>query len=495
MSNLDYSKWDRLELSDDSDIEMHPNIDKRSFINWKRRDIHEKRMQNRQRMQDLEKAIAMNERLRSYINELVFDLELASAPSGKSASDFIESTISDWLAKHNDEETASEGGPTYTQMLTALAQQIKEKITDAPEGSVRSARAADELRKHEQLLLQQVSTARAELAELEQKMHEKITSEDIHMGFDSSSISHIDKPMDEAIVSAKRQDQHSGNKQKVTSIETVHNGVSRTSAARGHDTDLTSGSAADTEGENIAGTDIGQGESDENKSLKLTPTAEQFSRIEIGRYSECLEFLGSHSWLVDSSQHVDALLLAAFNWQMKGDERMAKQCVHQGLLLQYCRELGRDGVRIFFNRIMKDKSEAAHVFLEDVNSCYKRVQNRAVDLAQEESKEGVEQIQLMSTDPNMQISINIPEPEDVEARAIFESFPPNLRTALGSKNLDEINKVLGSMAVDEAEQIVEKLNAGNMLSIEEGIIDATKGDISEALERDVRENNMAQAPS
>ena len=43
VSKLNYSKWDNLELSDDSDIEVHPNVDKRSFIRWKQRDIHEKR--------------------------------------------------------------------------------------------------------------------------------------------------------------------------------------------------------------------------------------------------------------------------------------------------------------------------------------------------------------------------------------------------------------------------------------------------------------------
>lgn len=43
MGKLNYSKWDTLELSDDSDIEVHPNVDKNSFIRWKQRDIHEKR--------------------------------------------------------------------------------------------------------------------------------------------------------------------------------------------------------------------------------------------------------------------------------------------------------------------------------------------------------------------------------------------------------------------------------------------------------------------
>ena len=39
-SKLNYAKWDNLELSDDSDIEVHPNVDKKSFIRWKQRDIH-----------------------------------------------------------------------------------------------------------------------------------------------------------------------------------------------------------------------------------------------------------------------------------------------------------------------------------------------------------------------------------------------------------------------------------------------------------------------
>ena len=40
---VDYSKWDALELSDDSDFEPHPNVDKRSFIRAKQHQIHEQR--------------------------------------------------------------------------------------------------------------------------------------------------------------------------------------------------------------------------------------------------------------------------------------------------------------------------------------------------------------------------------------------------------------------------------------------------------------------
>ena len=42
--------------------------------------------------------------------------------------------------------------------------------------------------------------------------------------------------------------------------------------------------------------------------------------------------------------------------------------------------------------------------------------------------------------------------------------------------MEDINVVLGKMAVDEAEEIVELLGQGGMLSIEPTIIDTTKGE-------------------
>lgn len=59
------------------------------------------------------------------------------------------------------------------------------------------------------------------------------------------------------------------------------------------------------------------------------------------------------------------------------------------------------------------------------------------------------------------------------ARAVFDTFPPGLQRALESGKLDEVNKVLAKMSVDEAEQVVEQLGNGGMLSLEEGVIDAT----------------------
>jgi cell division cycle protein 37 len=44
---------------------------------------------------------------------------------------------------------------------------------------------------------------------------------------------------------------------------------------------------------------------------------------------------------------------------------------------------------------------------------------------------------------------------------------------LESEKLDEVNIVLGKMSVEEAEEIVELLGKGGMLSVEQEIIDAT----------------------
>lgn len=126
--------------------------------------------------------------------------------------------------------------------------------------------------------------------------------------------------------------------------------------------------------------------------------------------------------------------------------------------------------------------QASTLFRNDVNETYNKIKTRAAELAKDGSASndpaGVEQIQLHAVDPNTKITINIPaaesnEPVEVEARKIFESFSKELQQALSSESLDEVNKVLGKMSVEEAEDVVEKLGESGMLSLEEGIVDAT----------------------
>jgi cell division cycle protein 37 len=137
------------------------------------------------------------------------------------------------------------------------------------------------------------------------------------------------------------------------------------------------------------------------------------------------------------------------------------------------------------HRISTPSHQAQKVFQEDVSSTYDRIRTRAAELAKERSSPsaGVEQIQLHAVDPNTKITISIPSPTDTEAREIFNSFSPELQKSLESGSLDEVNKVLGAMSVEEAEAVVAKLGEGGMLSLEEGVIDATTEEGREALKR------------
>lgn len=135
--------------------------------------------------------------------------------------------------------------------------------------------------------------------------------------------------------------------------------------------------------------------------------------------------------------------------------------------------------------------QASTLFQKDVTETYHRIKTRAAELAKDSSASndpaGVEQIQLHAVDPNTKITINIPaadsrEPVEIEARKIFDSFSQDLQKALASESLDEVNKVLGKMSVPEAEDLIEKLGDSGMLSLEEGIVDATTEEGKKKLE-------------
>lgn len=176
---------------------------------------------------------------------------------------------------------------------------------------------------------------------------------------------------------------------------------------------------------------------------------------------------------------------------MEGNAKEAKQCVNQALLIQYCRQLGKDGVGLFFRRITTQGHQAGKLFTDDVNDTYNKIKVRVAELAKERANqpEGEEQIQLHAVDPNTKINIVVPPPvpkdlatpsaqpppteDQIEARKIFESFPPGLQRALESGELDEVNRVLGKMSVEEAEEVVAQLGEGGMLNLEENVIDAT----------------------
>lgn len=254
-------------------------------------------------------------------------------------------------------------------------------------------------------------------------------------------------------------------------------------SAVGPDYDQSSGADADIEDD--AGLE-------DDEDIKPTKLGCKFGEIPFGDYPASWKFIAANPSIL-SERDTDGLLVEAFNKQMEGNDKYARQCVHQALLIQYCRQLGKDGVALFFKRIMTKGHQAQRLFLDDVDSTYHKIKTRATELARQraevESKGGVEQIQLHAVDPNTSINIKVPPPiptdlgahstepppnaHEIQARLIFETFPPGLQRALESGSLDEVNIILGKMSVDEAEEIVGKLGDGGMLSLEDGVVDAT----------------------
>lgn len=144
--------------------------------------------------------------------------------------------------------------------------------------------------------------------------------------------------------------------------------------------------------------------------------------------------------------------------------------------------------------------KSLRMFRDDVATTSARIIARAKVVAAERAESnGREQIQLVASDPSTIISFEVPDgppPETLEVTGegsedfdpvlvreflqkrweIYESFPVGLKKALATKSLEGVNKVLGKMAVEEAEEVVEKLQESGILSFEEkGVRDMTGG--------------------
>jgi cell division cycle protein 37 len=159
-------------------VTVHPNVDKKSFIRWKQRDIHEKRAQRKQDIQNIKLSNDVNRILQLQIDEIT--ARLKSAPSTLSESNILLAFKPD--EKFGEAPTGAEGH-TYAQMLASLFDDIRKKITnedDKKEAYIR------ELGVHRKKIDQDIAKNETELVKLEKEEKSKITSEGVHEGFSSS---------------------------------------------------------------------------------------------------------------------------------------------------------------------------------------------------------------------------------------------------------------------------------------------------------------------
>lgn len=326
---LDYSKWDALELSDDSDIEVHPNVDKRSFIRAKQSQIHAERESRRLEIKTLKYERILNDGLLSRIDELLSRLRTLGTdanPDTAALQTLVEAARNpnaDTPPPPPDGVHAAESGvrPTYSQMLGGMLDEVKKEL-DKDQPADRAAAYVRGVEGHRELVRGLQEKLFARLAELEKIEESKITSESIHTGFDRSQVSKEKEESSKA---------HGGDKQS-ESVELLNPGT-------GTDGSASKAAAKEDEGD------------DEN--IKVTQLAREFARVPQGDYGACLRFIQANKTPLLTERKTDELLIEAFDAQLEGKPDYARQCVHQGLLLQYCRSLGPDGISLFFKRYVR----------------------------------------------------------------------------------------------------------------------------------------------
>ncbi|KAM0265194.1 hypothetical protein ACHAQJ_000347 [Trichoderma viride] len=467
---IDYSRFDAIEVSDDSDIEVHPNVDKRSFIRAKQNQIHQERQQRKNRIAALKYERVINSALLGRIVSLLDSLKAhaAEAATGNQGEIAFKAVISSAGDPKDDQPPPRPEGvfsddqplPSYSKMMMQLLDQVN-KALDEKKPDDRYTGMLEEIQEHVNKIKELQKEQADELEKLEKEEGKKITSDNVHDGFNSS---HVNK----SSPSEKKED---------SKVELLNPNFPASASASG-------ASSSDK----VA--------VDDDDEIEASPAAKKFAAISINEYSTSLKFLAQNPQIL-TEQETDGLLVLAFDAALERKDDLARQCVHQALLLQYCRALGKDGVALFFKRITTRGHQAQDVFYKDVQETYMRIKNRSLEIIAERAKEpaeGVEQIQLHAVEPGTTIQIKVPpadsEDADVQAaRKIYDSFDPEMKKALESGQLDEVNKVLGNMKVDDAEELVALFGEANVLSLEDEMIDAT----TEEGQKQLRELEAAAA--
>lgn len=199
MSRLNYNKWDNLQLSDDSDIEVHPNVDKKSMIRWKQRDIHEKREQRKLKLEQFKREVPMNESLLGRIRQLEQGTAEGGAAYVQSEVDRLKNSLGyDYAHK----QFAQGEQPSEDHMIVSLLSQVISAVQkqEAEQGKQddkegRPHRLLEQLAWHRKRLEDRQVEIEKEKEEIDKESKKYITSEDIRTGWDSKTVRLLIRPL------------------------------------------------------------------------------------------------------------------------------------------------------------------------------------------------------------------------------------------------------------------------------------------------------------
>ncbi|GAP85732.1 putative cell division cycle protein 37 [Rosellinia necatrix] len=473
---VDYSKWDTLELSDDSDIEVPPDLDKKSkelLVKSKQVLIHAEREQRRLKIRGLKYERGINAVLLKRLSALQSAMgSHAHLAQGCPSLEVLFTILTSVRPRKYESDTPPpppkgvfpEGHvqPSYTEMMAGILSRMGIQLQERGLRVDQDFNAyTEEITKLIKDVLGFQHKIAADLEELE-KQDSKITSESYYVGFDSSRINR-EEPGEKCVNSERSESPDPKHDLEKAEPGTMSETTGR---SRGADT----------------------------KGIGISPMTELFMQIKGNDYTASREFILSHPEILEESE-LEGLLIKAHNAIFEhDDERLAWKYVYHSSVLSWCRTLGRDRLSMFFHRIAAS-GEAREGFLKEVAATFQRVRDSArQDAARYEAESrGDEEaeIQLYSLNQDTPFLIDVPDAnsDDVEtkkARAIFDGFTPEMKMALESGSLENVNKVLGTMDIPEAETMVGLLDECGCVSSQAGIVDGTTKEGQELL-RDAME--------
>ncbi len=134
------------------------------------------------------------------------------------------------------------------------------------------------------------------------------------------------------------------------------------------------------------------------QEIQATPTTMVFGELTPSDYRASRAYIASHPEVLQEGA-TDGLLVEAYRAAVQNENNpKTRQYVHQAILLQCCRMLGRDGVDLFFKRLVTPGHKAIEFFHKDFADKLQRI----VEFAKEQREgkiDGVERIQIHAVGP------------------------------------------------------------------------------------------------
>ncbi|SCV05352.1 LANO_0H05600g1_1 [Lachancea nothofagi CBS 11611] len=442
---IDYSKWDKIELSDDSDIEVHPNVDKRSFIRWKQQSIHEERVKRTNDINNLEFQVKMNSRLNQRVDKMLAQLNDEDLLNRDTVRKFLNANFD--KNEKGEGENVDPDMPPYNEMVEDLFEQLeinaKKANKDPKDGSV----IREMIMEHRQKIDAVTKQAQERLVQLYKEKASLISSDDFHTGFDKGFV-------------------NSKSQEDVDAAKFLPN------ASSSSQSDVTLPSP------------VPQFINFEDDVMKLAPETVEFGKISPKDIKKSEAHMLRYLPIL-SEQQKDALMMSAFEYQIEGNSERAYEVIHQSELIAYVREIYdmkkiphlqvnelTEVIKMFFQKVFYNRvnDQGRKSFLDSVQAKFDHVKKRVAVMEEEESQEGVETIQLKSLDESTELQVQLPQfgstdPDEIKKLEAFNKLPLKMQNAVKTQNLDKINDVFAEMPVDEAESVLDIFNEGGIIGI------------------------------